>query len=131
MDHNSGSTDLSNAKYIVTLIQIDGGKHMRHGWPEDQDELIIGRSDSCDVTVPDSNVSRRHCSISERPDDAFLVVDLDSTNGTWYEGGQVTEQEITTDHKIQIGKYLLKVNQVQWSNVEDRETPEHRDPPTF
>lgn len=43
--------------------------------------LRLGRSASCDITVPDPSVSERHCSI-EVTDRGVMVTDHDSTNGT-------------------------------------------------
>ncbi len=120
-NHNKEDADLSNAKYIVSLIQIDGGRHVRHPWPEGEEDLLIGRSDECDITIDNSKVSREHCSITELTENEFLVVDLDSTNGTWYEGGEITEQEISLDEKIQVGNYLLKITDLQWSDVEGQQ----------
>jgi hypothetical protein len=43
--------------------------------------VVIGRSQRCDITVPDPSVSERHCRI-EVTQQGVMVTDLDSTNGT-------------------------------------------------
>jgi len=50
-----------------------------------QGEMIVGRSDECDLVVDDPKASRKHAKI--RIEGATLVVeDLGSTNGTHHEG---------------------------------------------
>ncbi len=111
----------TGSKYVLSLIQIDGEEHVRFPWPEGADELLIGRSEDCEITINSPKVSREHCSISRLSDDMFLVVDLNSTNGTWYEDGRISETELPLDSKIQIGNYLLKINSVQWSGTGEQE----------
>src|SRR5262245_18029453 len=48
-------------------------------------ETIIGRQNDCDLRIPSSAVSRKHCSLSFR-DDVLTVEDLESANGTKVNG---------------------------------------------
>lgn len=50
--------------------------------PVTTDEVVVGRDDSCDITLPERQISRQHIRIY-REDDHFFVQDLDSKNGTW------------------------------------------------
>jgi DNA-binding SARP family transcriptional activator len=43
--------------------------------------LVLGRSDDCDVVVPDPRASRRHAAV-HGTEDGFDLIDLDSRNGT-------------------------------------------------
>ena len=52
------------------------------------DVLVIGRSSSCDIHVPDSEMSRRHAEVSSH-NGAVVVRDLGSTNGTSVNGGVI------------------------------------------
>ncbi len=64
------------------------------------DKFVIGRgSRLTDLTIPDTNVSRRHC-IIERKDDAFHISDLGSTNGIEVGGTRVESQRI--EHKLSV-----------------------------
>lgn len=49
------------------------------------DELVIGREKSCDLTLPDRQVSRQHATILRRGD-RYLVRDEGSRNGTFLNG---------------------------------------------
>ena len=51
--------------------------------------LVIGRSSSCDIHVPDSEMSRRHAEVSSHNGDV-VVRDLGSTNGTGVNGSMIS-----------------------------------------
>ncbi len=71
------------------------------------DTLTIGRLPSCDIPVPDSNVSRKHAEI--RPSgDGYLVVDLGSTNGTRVNGATVAERRLGDGDVISVGTTRLR-----------------------
>ena len=53
------------------------------------DVLVIGRSSSCDIHVPDSEMSRRHAEVSSH-NGGVVVRDLGSTNGTRVNGSMIS-----------------------------------------
>jgi hypothetical protein len=57
-------------------------------WTGAQEELLLGRHPGCDVVLSDPGVSRRHARLFFR-DGAWVVQDLDSTNGTIVNGVRV------------------------------------------
>lgn len=56
-------------------------------------EIRIGRGDKAkvDIKIPLPNVSDEHCLLLKRAD-AYYLIDLDSTNGTKYNGEKVTDR---------------------------------------
>jgi Protein of unknown function (DUF3662)/FHA domain len=69
--------------------------------------LTIGRLPSCDIPVPDPNVSRKHAEI--RPSGAgYVVVDLGSTNGTRVNGATINERKLTDGDVIAVGTTRLR-----------------------
>ncbi len=68
--------------HIVLLEGWEAGRRLRlSGQP-----VVIGRLEGCDIAVPDSKVSSRHCELRTVPHrDDLLVTDLGSTNGTFIE----------------------------------------------
>ena len=64
--------------------------------------LVVGRSNDCDVTVNDANVSRRHAEIRHE-DGAYWIVDLDSTNGVTVNGKRVERALLAPEDEILIG----------------------------
>jgi diguanylate cyclase (GGDEF)-like protein len=68
-------------------------------------EIVLGRDPDCAVCLYADDVSRRHARIV--PDGAgHLVVDLDSTNGTWVNGVQVRTQRLRSGDRIRMGVFV-------------------------
>ena len=88
---------------------------------EDGDN-IVGRDPECTVWLDASGVSRRHAQIrTVRGDDAVLLQDLGSKNGTLVENTPITGQVRLTDGAvIQIGSVQLKLR--IWSEGKTPET---------
>ncbi len=53
-------------------------------------DTVIGRDESCDVIIPDRQVSRYHARLSAQ-DENLVLEDLSSKNGTYLNGVPVTE----------------------------------------
>jgi len=70
----------------------------------DADLITVGRHPNSDVFLDDVTVSRRHAEIS-RTSGEFSVKDLDSLNGTYYQGARVESAVLTNGSELQIGKY--------------------------
>jgi pSer/pThr/pTyr-binding forkhead associated (FHA) protein len=66
------------------------------------DRVVVGRSKDCGIQVADPNVSRRHAEI-RRDGDAFVLVDLDSTNGVEVDGKRVKRLELRDGSRFTIG----------------------------
>jgi pSer/pThr/pTyr-binding forkhead associated (FHA) protein len=69
-----------NSERPILIFRGDNGAHQE--WTLQKDELILGRDESCDIVVPERNVSRQHVRLF-RQGDAFYVEDLESRNGSW------------------------------------------------
>ncbi len=64
--------------------------------------VVVGRLSECDITIMDSNVSRRHAEL--RPHgEGYEVVDLGSTNGTRVNGVKVAERILRDGDEIAFG----------------------------
>ena len=68
----------------------------------DTDQLRIGRTAENDLPIGHPKVSRRHAEI-QRKGDVFLVKDLGSTNGTWYQDQRVDELVLRDGDVLRIG----------------------------
>jgi pSer/pThr/pTyr-binding forkhead associated (FHA) protein len=61
--------------------------------------VTIGRLPDCTIALPDANVSRKHTEI--RPSgEAFVIVDLGSTNGTKVNGIRIEGERTLADGDI-------------------------------
>ncbi|MBN1139765.1 MAG: FHA domain-containing protein [Anaerolineae bacterium] len=63
----------------------------------EQQPLVIGRDETCDLVIPDRQVSRQHARIKPEAD-RYLLEDLDSKNGTFVNG-----QELLGSYPLQDG----------------------------
>ena len=72
----------------------------------DERVVGIGREKGNDITVEDHEASRRHAEIRKRNDTYFLA-DLDSSNGTFLNNCRISEAELKSGDRIQIGRTLF------------------------
>ena len=82
----------------------------------------IGREKGNDITVEDHEASRRHAEIRKH-NDTYSLADLDSSNGTFLNNCRITEAELKSGDRIQIGRTLFLYSQgegghLQPANVE-------------
>ncbi len=71
-------------------------------------ELVIGRSTTCDVFIPDRRLSRRHARLFAE-DDRLLVEDLDSHNGTYVNGKRVSRAQLYPSDVVRVGTSKFEV----------------------
>lgn len=63
---------------------------------------VLGRSKSCDIAIPDPNISRRHAEIS-REGGHWHVADLESTNGVKVNGRRVDTSRLAPGDDLTLG----------------------------
>ncbi|HET6148187.1 MAG TPA: FHA domain-containing protein, partial [Polyangia bacterium] len=81
--------------------------------------MIIGRGSDSDVFLPDHLLSRRHAEIEPRGD-AFFLIDLGSTNGTFLNGERVVgERRLHNGDLITVGESKLVFTQGPNENSND------------
>ena len=72
------------------------------------DPVTIGRHPDCDVVFNDQEVSRQHAEV-RRQDDGFVLVDLESMNGTKLNGAGVkTSRPLEDGDTITIGAHTIR-----------------------
>jgi hypothetical protein len=64
----------------VLVVRIAGKPDIH--WTVMEDDVVLGRDETCHLVIPEREVSRQHIRIYKE-DDAFYIADLDSRNGTW------------------------------------------------
>ncbi|HEX4449403.1 MAG TPA: sigma 54-interacting transcriptional regulator [Kofleriaceae bacterium] len=101
--------DGGSGRVACRLVVIDGRDRDRgRAWPIADDELRIGTDAGCDVALADDRVSALHASV--RADGArFVVRDLSSTNGTWYEGSRVTMVAVAAGSTLRVGQTSVRI----------------------
>ncbi len=73
---------------------------------------IIGRQ-SGDIPLADPKVSQRHAELKVLGPEAYHVVDLASTNGTFLNGVRVERRQFRHGDEIKIGDSLLHVDVIE------------------
>ena len=69
--------------------------------------MVVGRDPVCEIPIDNLGISRQHCAFSARGE-AFIVQDLNSSNGTYVNGRKITEHFLNDADEVMIGKYTLK-----------------------
>ena len=69
--------------------------------------MSLGRDPTCEVVLPDAGVSWRHARIEDRGD-AWVLVDLGSTNGSQLNGGRCGEGTLAHGDRITLGRTVLR-----------------------
>lgn len=86
-------------------------------------ENSVGRSQSCDIVLPDSAVSRDHAVLMRR-ESGWLLTDTDSKGGTYLNGKRIRDTvKVIPGDLIGIGRTNLVFRRVTDANVK---SPRHR-----
>ena len=66
-------------------------------------DMLIGRSENCQIIIPDPSVSRKHARI-RFANNAWFIQDQNSSSGTFVNGKQVQSIRLRTGDVIRLGK---------------------------
>jgi pSer/pThr/pTyr-binding forkhead associated (FHA) protein len=61
------------------------------------------------VVVGEETVSRMHAELRHAEDNAWIVRDLDSTNGTWLNGSRVHEARVCGGDELWLGGLRMEL----------------------
>jgi S1-C subfamily serine protease len=78
------------------------------------ERYTIGRADGCDLRVPDDDkrASRQHAEIVRR-DGNWFIRDLNSSNGVWIDGQQISDETLLRDGQtVRVGAQYFQVSAV-------------------
>lgn len=75
--------------------------------PIRKDVFLIGRGSKCDYIIEHRSVSREHAVIT-RERNGWFIEDLNSANGTWLDGEQISKHKIEEGDEIQISNLNLR-----------------------
>jgi pSer/pThr/pTyr-binding forkhead associated (FHA) protein len=96
---------------ITVVVRSVSGGEEAPSLTFDGGRVAIGRSDGCDVRLPDPSVSLRHATIRAQGTE-YALVDEGSTNGTWVGGVRLNPQTprlIRTGDLVRIGRVWLEI----------------------
>jgi len=93
---------------ISFFLTIISGDNIGKIYPIEKEKTVIGRTEECDITIVEPSVSRQHAIITKKEnDDLPLLVDLDSTNGTFLNGLRIQKTYLKDMDKIQFGRSVV------------------------
>jgi pSer/pThr/pTyr-binding forkhead associated (FHA) protein len=72
------------------------------------ERTTIGRLGDNAFQVPEASVSSHHCEVVQKGND-FVVRDLNSTNGTFINGEQVTEATLKPGQTLRLGQVEMRL----------------------
>lgn len=81
---------------IISKYRVEKGKSIK-----------IGRRDTNDVVIENVSVSGRHAKVESAENGGFMIVDLNSTNGTFVNDKMITTHTLKHGDVISIGKHRL------------------------
>jgi ABC-type multidrug transport system ATPase subunit/pSer/pThr/pTyr-binding forkhead associated (FHA) protein len=73
-------------------------------------ELIIGRAEENDIVLDGLQISNRHARLVQSST-GIAIEDFNSTNGVYINGARVSRQNIVPGDHVQIGSFLLQIDQ--------------------
>ncbi len=74
-----------------------------------EDEVVIGRNPTTDITLLDEGISREHALLLFDEDvPGYVIEDLASTNGTRLNGKRIRSASLAEGDEIQIGQTLFR-----------------------
>ncbi len=73
-------------------------------------ELVIGRAETCDISLDGLQISNQHARLV-RTASGVDIEDLNSTNGVFIDGNRVTRRTLTLNDSVQIGSFILRIDQ--------------------
>ena len=99
---------------VLVMFKADGEKR---NFPLVRNVTVIGRREDCDLRIPLTEISRKHCRIVKDGENV-RVEDLGSSNGTYHNGIRVQESIVKGGDSLQIGPVLFTM-QIDGFPLED------------
>jgi predicted component of type VI protein secretion system len=90
---------------VLVMIKADGE---RRSFPLSRDVTVIGRREDCDLRIPLTEVSRKHCRLI-KDGDRLRLEDLGSSNGTYHNGARIQEVDVQPGDSLQVGPVTFTV----------------------
>lgn len=87
------------------MFRTDG---KRKDFPIVNNTVVVGRGENCDLRVPLSSVSRKHCELSISGG-KLRIRDLSSSNGTYVNNERIMEQDLNAGDRLVVGSVVFTV----------------------
>ncbi|MCA9537979.1 MAG: sigma 54-interacting transcriptional regulator [Myxococcales bacterium] len=104
------------------LVETDEGKRIDKVF--DQAVVTLGSMDDNDVVIDDDTVSRYHCRLYQE-ENAYVLLDLGSTNGTFVNNVRIKEAYLAPGCTVELGNTRINFQSFD-EEVHIRPSPEER-----
>jgi uncharacterized Zn finger protein len=92
---------------LDVVLTVESGPQANKSFTLSQPRTVIGRK-GADIAMDDPEISRHHCVIEVREKDVNLK-DLDSTNGTFFEGERARAALLKDGALFRIGSSVIRL----------------------
>ncbi len=116
-----GSLRIEAARLIVT-----SGKSVVADVALNRPRMVLGRDDSCDISLDSRYVSRFQNLFMETPE-GWLLIDLSSTNGCFVNGRRVREHRLRDGDLIAVGQHQMRFAGPSNTELPSSEAPQDLD----
>ena len=103
-EHGMGEMTAPSIKRLQRLILVVGDRETLIN----TERFIIGRDVSCNLTIDAPRISRQHAALVTH-ERGVTLQDLNSSNGTWFDGNRVAEQELQNGDEFHLGDVLVRI----------------------
>jgi predicted component of type VI protein secretion system len=107
---------------VLVMFKADGA--MR-SFPLSRNVTVIGRREDCDLRIPLTEVSRKHCRLVKEGE-TVRVEDLGSSNGTYHNGARIQEAVMQPGDVIQVGPVTFTIQIGGFPATSDIHPPQAR-----
>ena len=105
-------------------IRFLNGKLAGQEIPLQEGKYILGRSDDCQISIPDPGISKKHAEL-EIDEQGAIVIDLQSSNGTFLNGVQIQESAIHNKDKVSLCQTTFDIVRASQPNLVPAPFPSH------
>ncbi|MCC6747752.1 MAG: sigma 54-dependent Fis family transcriptional regulator [Deltaproteobacteria bacterium] len=90
------------------MLTVHAGPDVGKSCALDLHRVSVGQASDNELVLTDPQVSRRHLEFQVH-DQGYLVRDLKSTNGTYYQGARILEVLVSPGAELRLGSTVLRV----------------------
>lgn len=91
---------------VKLTLTLSGRTLERFEFGDEVEQIRVGRSEDCEVTIDNLGVSRYHAEVV-RKEGFYVLRDLRSNNGTFVNGRRVDAHNLNPGDEISIGKFTI------------------------
>jgi pSer/pThr/pTyr-binding forkhead associated (FHA) protein len=113
-------SDPAELKVEAARLLVSSGRKIVAEFMLNRPRMVLGRDDSCDISLDSRYVSRYQNLFMETPD-GWMLIDLSSTNGCFVNGRRVREHHLRDGDLIAVGHHQLRFSGPQTKHARNGE----------